>query len=150
MNKDASGFSAELIAAVPVLIELFNTDKDDVVVTGLCARRGKALEVPESEVEVSTTGMILEEETLGCKRTSCTVLVVTVSVFIEVVKIDIEDPWPETDMSTGETDIESSVESLACMEEAGVDCREFEESKDPDAQLCCEEGPCCACLQEAK
>ena len=144
MNKDASGFSAELIAAVPVLIELFSTDKDDVVVTG------KALEVPESEVEVSTTGRILEEETLGCKRTSCTALVVTVSVFIEVVKIDIEDTWPETDMSTGETYIESSVESLACMEEAGVDCREFEESKDPDAQLCCEEGPCCACLQEAK
>ena len=135
MNEDASGFSAELIAAVPVLIELFKTDKDDVVVIGLSARGGKALEVPESEVEVSTTGRILEEETLGCKRTSCTVLVVTVSVFIEVVKIDSEDTWPETDMSTGETDIESSVESLACMEEAGVDCREFEESKDPDAQL---------------
>ena len=75
---------------------------------------------------------------------------VTVSVSIEVVKIDIDDTWPETDMSTGETDIESTVENLACMEDAGVDCGEFVESKDPDAQLCCEEGPCCACLQEAK
>ena len=54
MNEDASGFSAELIAAVPVLIELFKADKDDVVVTGL------QLEIPESEREVSTTGVILE------------------------------------------------------------------------------------------